>query len=960
MDTPAQRMDLKQLAWFFEDQTEACEHAFLARVAGPDAQGWLAACRINLLSRLYLVTHKVLIAQYKLIEADVSFDDYCHSLRKADIRDYLHARYPVMRSAIASVCDGWLEQACAIANRFVQDESAIRAQLLPGEAPLEIEKVRFGLGDHHRGGCSVAILDFRDGRHLVYKPRNLSIDTHFRQILDWVNQRAGTDLWVPKHVEKVGYGWVEFVAHTPCAAQAEVDLYYFRMGSLLALLYVMQGNDFHHENIIAVGGHPVLIDLETFFCPHFGGHADDPIDGSILAVGMLPNRLAASGNIPDISALSDAEGQLGLENLHLVKKDDESWALIRSRGILTGADNLPVLDGVRIAIHADYATHLKRGFERIYRVVLENIPEFSALVETCANAPVRVLFRHTAAYGHLLEEARHPNLMASVEATAKHYGLLRLAVADNPAAGRFVEHEIADLHRGDVPMFTVAADGHDLWYGDDGCIPDFFTRSGMETTRRKLKMLSPQDLDRQLWIIGNAFIAHSARSSVEGRARTELRFAEGREMPLEERLLAQASMIAEKLQEQMHVAEDSASWLVHLVNSLDNSSVELIPAFFDLYAGIPGEVLFFSQLSQVTGNFDNMSLARKALLHLKQRLRESGAAVQTLGLYVGWGSVVHLMISLAQLQSRYEELEYLEELLADPRFDEMIGKDRNFSIIKGTAGFMLACSDLYLASGSQRALQLAESCAAHLIAHRWPQTEHYAWRVTSQVALSGLAHGASGFAMAFARLYEATRKPLYREIALSALAYENTLFDPASQNWEDRRDYVVKERDGQTWCSVAWAHGAPGIGLARLALLRAGIDTPQIRKELDIALATTLAMGFEGNDSLIFGNFGNLELLICFVECFGQDALPELPVHASRLLDRIERNGLTLIAPAEFPIGMMSGATGIAYQCLRLARMHQVPSVLCGTSLLPAGIVDRAGDAAGPAARGIEAHACAE
>ena len=141
---------------------------------------------------------------------------------------------------------------------------------------------------------------------------------------------------------------------------------------------------------------------------------------------------------------------------------------------------------------------------------------------------------------------------------------------------------------------------------------------------------------------------------------------------------------------------------------------------------------------------------------------------------------------------------------------------------------------------------------------------------------------------------------------------------------------------------------------ARLAMLRAGIDTPQIRQELDIAVRTTSAKGFDGNDSLIFGSFGNIELLVCYNECFGQDALPDLPKRVSRMLDRIERNGLDLAAPAAFPIGMMSGATGVAYQCLRLARMRQVPSVLCGTSRLLTG----ASDVDSAAARRAETQAC--
>jgi type 2 lantibiotic biosynthesis protein LanM len=949
-------MELKQLAWFFEDQAEASRQAFLARIAGTDALDWFAACEANLMRRLFMATHKVLMAQYKLIESQVAFDDFCASLRQPEIREYLHERYPVMRVAIENVCNGWLEQACAITGRFARDADLIRARLLPDGGPPEIKTIRFGLGDHHRGGRSVAILEFRDGRKLAYKPRSLSIDTHFGQILDWAGRRGGVDLRVPAHLEMDEYGWVEFVAAAPCADASAVDRFYFRMGSLLALLYVLEGNDFHYENIIAVGEHPVLIDLESFFCPFLGVDADAPLDASVLAVGMLPNRLASAGNIPEISGLSDATGQFGLENLELVRNEDDSWALVRRRGVLDGASNLPSLDGARIGLQAGHADHLKRGFEHIYRAILAHPAEFSALVEACANDQIRVLFRHTAVYGHLIEEARHPQLMASVTATADHYALLRIAIEDNPAAARFVDHEIADLHRGDVPMFTAAADGRDLWYADDGCIPDFFKRSGMETTRRKLAMLSPEDLSRQLWIIGNAFITHSARASAEGRARAQLRSAADSALPLEQRLVAQATTIAAMLREQMHVDEESASWLVYLTQSLDNSDYALVPAFYDLYSGIPGEVLFFSQLAQITGGHEHMGLARKALHHLKRRLDESGTAVQSLGLYVGWGSVIHAMTAMAQLQSRFEDLEYLERLLADSRFDALIEKDRNFSIIKGTAGFMLACSDLHLASGSRRALQLAEACAAHLIAHRWPGTDEYAWRVTSAVPLSGLAHGASGFAMAFARLYEASGDPAYRDIALSALAYERTLFDPVSGNWEDRRDYVMKANQGQAWRSVAWAHGAPGIGLARLAMLRAGIDTPPIREELEIALRTTLAQGFDGNDSLIFGRFGNLELLVCYNECFGQDAVPDLPDRVSRMLDRLERDGPVLLAPAAFPIGLLSGATGIAYQCLRLARMHQVPSVLCGTSRLPAGSargVIAARDA-------VEAHACAE
>jgi type 2 lantibiotic biosynthesis protein LanM len=944
-------MELKQLAWFFEDEVAAARREFLARRLRSDAEAWLEASTNDLLRALFAATHKVLVAQFKLIEADVGFDEFCHSLRQPDIRAYLYRRYPLLRDRMAIVCARWLEQTSLLLRRFEQDFETIRAELLPGDAPLDIERVRFGQGDYHRGGRSVAILEFRDGRRLVYKPRDMAIDARLARIFAWVNERCATDLWLPALVARSDYGWVGFVSHRPCSSPGQVERFYQRMGSLLGLLYMLGGNDFHYENIIADGEHPVLIDLESLFRPLVGGRDDGRAHESVLMIGMLPNRMSSAGHIPEISGLSDAEGQPGLEALHLMHAENDSIALVRARGLIAGASNVPVLDGRKIELGVEHAAQLQAGFERVYRAVMEDQESFTALADACAEAQVRVLFRHTAAYGNLLEEATHPSLLASAEGTAKHFALLRLGIGEFKPAERFVDLEIADLHRGDVPLFTTRAGSLDLWYADDAWLPDFFACSGLEAVRRRIAQLSPQDLERQLWIIGNAFISHGARTSVRGRARARLEVETSPGQPLDQRLIAHADALAAQLLPQMHVTDDTASWLVHLNASLDNSHFQLLEASYDLNSGMAGEILFFAQLAQATGDFSHARLAHKALRHLNRQFDRPGASNRPLGYYVGVGSVIHLLIAMARLEGEYSHLQQAEALLADGSFESAIEQDRSLGLIKGAAGFMLACSELHLASGSRRALQLARACAEHLLARREPDVEGFAWRISSAIPLAGMAHGASGFALAFARLFEAGGEARYREAALQALRYEDTLFHPASENWLDRRDFVLREHGDRPWCSVGWAHGAPGIGLARLAMLRAGIDTPRIRQDLDIALRTTLAQGFNGGDSLIFGSFGNLELPISYAECFGQESVPQLAPLAASLLARIEREELRLSAPAAFPLGLMAGTTGVAYQCLRLARMHQVPSVLCGTSTLSS--VSRLADAGG-AARGAE------
>ena len=43
-----------------------------------------------------------------------------------------------------------------------------------------------------------------------------------------------------------------------CTAPEEIQRFYERQGGYLALLYVLQATDFHFENLIAAGEHPVL------------------------------------------------------------------------------------------------------------------------------------------------------------------------------------------------------------------------------------------------------------------------------------------------------------------------------------------------------------------------------------------------------------------------------------------------------------------------------------------------------------------------------------------------------------------------------------------------------------------------------------------------------------------------------------------------------------------------------
>src|SRR5262249_50049934 len=129
--------------------------------------------------------------------------------------------------------------------------------------------------------------------------------------------------------------------------------------------------------------------------------------------------------------------------------------------------------------------------------------------------------------------------------------------------------------------------------------------------------------------------------------------------------------------------------------------------------------------------------------------------------------------------------------------------------------------------------------------------------------------------------------------------------------------------------AVAWCHGAPGIGLARLSVLPY-LNDAATRAEINAALRTTLAQGFGGNHSLCHGDLGNLELLLqagqTLNDQYWRDQTNRI---AATILENINQNGWLCGIPlgVESP-GLMTGLAGIGYELLRLAEPTRVPSVL--------------------------------
>jgi type 2 lantibiotic biosynthesis protein LanM len=589
-----------------------------------------------------------------------------------------------------------------------------------------------------------------------------------------------------------------------------------------------------------------------------------------------------------------------------------------------GGDHLPRLDGRPVGLR-DYGEAVAEGFEAVYLLLAGHRDELlspAGPLAAFADAPIRILVRPTRIYAKLLAESFHPFVLQDALDRDRLLDRLWVDVDVRPGLDRVLPHEHRDLRRGDVPLFTSLPGSRDLWTSAGERIPEVLPETGLESVRRILLGMGKEDLVRQLHII---------RGTLETLSLQEREpvwpvypFAE-REPAPEGRFLAAARSVGDRLAATAFRHGGSATWLgFSRLGASRFWSYE--PVGYGLYGGVPGIALFLAYLGAVTGEPRYTGLAREAAKTVLGQVDHNPGALAAIGGFSGWGGTLHALLHLGTLWGDSGLLDRAEALAAG--LPERIELDEALDLVSGSAGCLLALLRLQAARPSRRTLAAAVLCGDRLLARALAMETGLGWMVpgTGPRPLTGLSHGAAGIAWALAELAAATGEERYLQACRGALAYERSLFLPATGNWPDLRPDAGEERRGD---SCAWCHGAAGIGLARLACLPL-LDDPRLRAEIDIAVTTTLREGFGGNHCLCHGDLGNLDLLLEAGRRLGR---PDLLARASRLaagvLHGIEENGPLSGAPLapEIP-GLMTGLAGIGYQLLRLAAAGEVPSVL--------------------------------
>ena len=860
--------------------------------------------------------------------------------------------YPVLGRLLCTALELWNKSSKEMLERIAKDRNLLlkhfqidKDAILTGAHP--------GLGDPHRGGRTVTLLEFThsgDRMCVVYKPKDMRLDAAYQSTVKELNGEHGLSMLRTLTVlPRDGYGYMEYVDHRLCANDSELEQFYRNAGRITAVLHILGCTDCHHENFIADGDQLILIDAETLFEPEVPNHLTNAEEQS-GPVSRLQTAVASSvlrsGLLPHWIFTGDSKTAIDISALGILPPDEPElnqpgWVGLNTDGMRIGylrqrvdlPTSLPFDFGTANRL-TEFLEPFSVGFQEQATWLAERRNEWLApggVLDRFRGLSRRILMRTTRVYYSIQQQQLAPvALKSAIEQGMKLEQLARgfLLAQERPKNWPVFEAELRQMELLDVPFFEHQVDSCDLPLPDGmASINGFMSRSGLESCCSRLKELDEPAINFQLQLIRGVVEAKQIRADgVADSTGKKLLQTSLEKLSVKQRQKESFRLGLELLRAAFRGDDGCPEWLgMTLDVDADKLSYRVLDA--SLYSGYCGISVFLYALSAVFRKTGDQKKAARflrdsqmVLLPLVRLVDDAQPLLldrwwrdQSLGL-AGAGGVLLVLMLLDCLGTGPEEgdLSYrnVAEALLDKLPLELISTDTQLDLISGCCGLV----GPLLCAGHSKALELAAVCGDQLIGR---QDESGGWKIggLGKRPLTGFSHGAAAVAAALAQLHTTTGEKRFLEAARRAVAYERGLFNAKARNWPDFRN---SEKPGHFMNS--WCHGAPGIALSRLCLKGTDLWDSVAENELISALETTSRISGD-RDNICCGGFGRSTILRIASDQVKENAWQEKAdlIDAESVVQSSHNGGQyrlsTMQGSLEIP-GLFTGVSGIGLALL--------------------------------------------
>lgn len=347
-------------------------------------------------------------------------------------------------------------------NNLIHDQQRLN-NVFRGDY-TKLKKIECLNSDLHNNGKCVLKFVFQKNK-LIYKPRGLSMDKAWdafsRKLFTYIDGRWG----VVQSIDCITYGWQTYIEYKTVQTTEEISRYYYNFGSLAAVLYILNGTDFHEENVIVFRDKPYILDLETLL-----QNTEYSVRNNGISTIFDTALFCAKRRGMDISSYS------GMDT-------ENKYNLIQF--------------GNQYIKPYDYLNETIRGFWETGVKILENIEFVTELVKRCFSWTYsRIIIRDTLIYDTVQKNMfKRMALSSDSSYEYKKKAYWKYLNADI-RLDEIIESEMYSLENGDIPYFSLNSTERQLKCNNK-LLNVFYRLSPLENVLQKINNFSFMELRKQ-------------------------------------------------------------------------------------------------------------------------------------------------------------------------------------------------------------------------------------------------------------------------------------------------------------------------------------------------------------------------------------------------------------------------------------------------------------------------------
>ncbi|MFP8866672.1 type 2 lanthipeptide synthetase LanM [Enterococcus faecalis] len=630
---------------------------------------------------------------------------------------------------------------------------------------LIVKDIVFSAGDSHEKGKSVFIVDISN-KKIVYKPKNLQICENLEKLFIWINENSGLlNLVFPRGIYSKNYTFQEFVEYKECGSERDFLDFYERFGYLVAICYLLAGSDFHYENVIASGKHPVIIDSETFFQSLPKQSEKDSIEEllqyeisfeSILSSALIHQKgLEGPKNSLDVSAFSGTKQRFHKKILQPKNFNSINFKFEYNFFDVKPAKNLPFF-GKNISNPENYKLQVILGFRNMMNFFLNYRKEILEKLNMFKDNKIRCVLKDTQTYVELLEYSSHPKYCSTMKGREKLFENMWAYPHEDK---RVIESEVNDLMFNDIPVFYSYVDSKDIIDSNGKKIPNHFSNSGYELACKRISNLNKVSIEEQISILLINF------QLINSKIDFNQLICNPESLVLDiEKILDSNKKVYPR------DTKLNCNWKTVQVDSAGNFF--LSPLGEDLYGGLSGVGLYYLKLYQKYNKYEYYKKYKQCINNAK-KISLYHKEYETA--YKGALAPIYPLLLETYILNSDENLKYIKETFI--RLEERgISKDIKIDWLDGLSSVLKLSIECYKVSQDSFYIPIIKNI----------------YRVVIQKIIctniqdigSGYAHGISGITTALVEYYNLFPDDYTFEIILELLESEfNVISKSSSLNW---------------------------------------------------------------------------------------------------------------------------------------------------------------------------------